>query len=71
MNRTNNTSTREENRLMRGQIGLLSIVGFSVCLLPRMRKLYRLEPPDRHSTVHIRPSLRRKSIRCILSRKGT
>jgi len=28
MNRTNNTSTREENRLMRGQIGLLSIVGF-------------------------------------------
>ena len=28
MNRTNNTNTREENRLMRGQIGLLSIVGF-------------------------------------------
>jgi len=28
MNRTNNTSTREKNRLMRGQIGLLSIVGF-------------------------------------------
>ena len=28
MNRTNNTSTKEECRLMRRQIGLLSIVGF-------------------------------------------
>src|ERR1700730_6607041 len=71
--RSDNTSRNPERRLdsCEGRLDYYRSSDFSVCLLPRMGKLYRLQPPDRLLTVHIGPPLRRKSIRCILRRKGT
>jgi|SRR5271166_1494590 len=52
----------------KGRLGYYRSSYFSVCLLLRMRKLYRFQLPQRHSTVHIGLSLRRKSIK--LTRRG-